>query len=83
MSAMMLLTANSMQNPQHDKLSLDNRLVEAGLQTIDKIVEETQSNVVRSFRDTFTKLDQDARRRRIEATAIANNAHLSTLFVSP
>lgn len=65
MASMMLLTVNSMQRSQHDPLSLDDQLIDAGLRTLDKIVEDTQSEVVRSFREMCTELVQDSQRRRL------------------
>ncbi len=63
-----------MDRSQHDKLSYDSQLIEAGLRTLDKLVEETQSDLVRSLRDTCTELNQDAQRRRVEVTMMANDA---------
>jgi hypothetical protein len=78
MTAMLLLTFNSMQRPQHDQLSLDNELVDTGLQMLDQITEETQSEKVRSFRKICTGLHWDAQQRRAEASMIANSLDLST-----
>lgn len=65
MASMMLLTVNGMQRSQHDTLSLDEQLIEAGLRTLDKIVEDTQSEVVRSFQKMCAELVQDSQRRRL------------------
>ena len=48
-AAMLLLTFNSMQRPQQDQLSLDNQLVDRGLQVLDQIAEETQGEIVRVY----------------------------------
>jgi hypothetical protein len=77
MTAMLLLTFNSMQNPQHDQVSLDSHLVDTGLQMLDQVAEETQSEVVRSFRETCTHLHRDAQQRRAEASIVANSLHVS------
>lgn len=66
MASMMLLTVNGMQRPQKDTLSLDEQLIEAGLRILDKVIEHTQSEVVRSFQKLCTELLQDSRRRRLE-----------------
>jgi hypothetical protein len=66
MASMMLLTVNGMQRSQRNTLSLDDQLIEAGLRVLDNIVEETKSEVVRSFRDMCTELVQDSERRRLE-----------------
>lgn len=58
MTAMMLLVANSMHKPRHGKLFMDNDLVENGLQTVDKMVKETKSELLRSFQVTCTELHQ-------------------------
>lgn len=76
MSAMLLLTFNSMQRPQHDQLFLDNQLVDRGLQMLDKVAEETQSGIVRSFLKTCACLHQNAQRRRAEASVMANSLDL-------
>ncbi|RMZ83010.1 hypothetical protein DV737_g1768, partial [Chaetothyriales sp. CBS 132003] len=47
MTAMMLLTANSMLKPQHDKFALDKQLVDAGMRLLDRMVEETGSEPLR------------------------------------
>ena len=47
--AMLLLIFNSMQRPQQDQLSLDNQLVDRGLEVLDQIAEETQSEIVRVY----------------------------------
>jgi len=76
MSAMLLLTFNSMQRPQHDQLSLDYQLVERGLKVLDEVAEETQSEIVRSFRQTCAGLHRDVERRRAEANVMADNINL-------
>ena len=58
MTAMVLLTANSMHRPKHSDLSLDSHLVEIGLQTIDKMVKETENETLQSFQATCTELHQ-------------------------
>ncbi|KAH7122740.1 fungal-specific transcription factor domain-containing protein [Dendryphion nanum] len=78
MTAILLLTFNSMQRPQHDLLSLDNELVDKGLQMLDRVEEETQSEIVRSFRKTCTGLHRDAQQRRAEASVMANSLNLPT-----
>lgn len=77
----MLLMVNSMHRSRYDNMSLDNQLVEAGLRTLDEMVEETQSEALRSFRKTCTELNQDALRRRVEAAVTANNADFSMFSV--
>ena len=73
MTAMMLLTANNMQKPQHEKFPWDEQLVDAGLQFLDKMVEETKSEALRSFQDTCAELHQHAQCRRDKAVIMANN----------
>jgi hypothetical protein len=58
MTAMMLLVANSMHKPRHDNLFLDNHLVENGLQIVNKMVKETDSELLRSFQITCSELHQ-------------------------
>lgn len=43
MTAMVLLTANSMHKPNHDDLFLDSHIVKTGLQTIGIMVKETEN----------------------------------------
>lgn len=69
MTAMMLLIANSMHKPQHDKLFSDTQLIKHSLQTLDQMVEETQSVGLRSLRETCVELNKDALRRRGETTS--------------
>jgi hypothetical protein len=75
MTAMMLLTANSMHKPQHDNSSLDKQLVDAGLQSLDRIVEETKSEVMQSFQETCTELHRRAQQMRGQAIMMANERH--------
>lgn len=75
MTAMMLLTANSMHKPQHDKLSIDKQLVDDGLQVIDRIVEETENEALRSFQGTCAELLQHALQRRDIAVVVANDGN--------
>lgn len=63
MTAMVLLTANSMHRPKHGDMSLDNDLVEIGLQTIDKMVKETENEMLKSFQATCTELHQCKQQR--------------------
>jgi hypothetical protein len=83
MTALMLLTFNGLQNPHNDSLSSDNNLVDSGLRRLDRIVEETQSEVVSSFRDACATLSQASRQRRAEASAVSNSFDLSAYLVDP
>lgn len=79
MTAMVLLTANSMHKLQHNNLALDSQLVEVGLQTIEKMAQETGSEVLKSFQATCAELHQHTQRRCVEATIMANNVDYSSL----
>lgn len=68
MTAMVILTANSMHTPQHNHLILDIQLIEAGLQVVDKMVQETGSEMLKSFEATCAELHQHTQRRCLEAT---------------
>ena len=81
MTAMVLLTANSMHRPKHGDLSLDSHLVEIGLQKIDKMVKETESEKLRSFQATCTEMHQRTQQRCAEAAIIASNIDYSSGFV--
>ncbi|KIX06946.1 uncharacterized protein Z518_04922 [Rhinocladiella mackenziei CBS 650.93] len=81
MTAMILLTANSMHRPRHEKISFDSQLVASGLQTIDTMVEEMESEALRSFRGTCAELNQEVQRRsRGEATMKANHRDFFLYF---
>ena len=58
MTAMVVLTANSMHKPQHDDLVSDKELVSDGLQFLDKMVEDNKCEVLRTFHQTCTELHQ-------------------------
>ncbi|PTB42725.1 hypothetical protein M441DRAFT_57394 [Trichoderma asperellum CBS 433.97] len=81
MTAMVLLTANSMHRPQHNKLALDSQLIEVGLQTLEKMVQETGSEMLKSFQATCAELYQHTQRRCDEAAIIANNVDYSSVFL--
>ncbi|KAL5376202.1 hypothetical protein DPSP01_010667 [Paraphaeosphaeria sporulosa] len=77
MTAMMLLTFNGLQNPLGDELLSDDKLVENGLKMLDRMLEETQHEVVRSFRYACGSLHDASKRRRAEASFIASSMDLS------
>ncbi|KAF2735183.1 hypothetical protein EJ04DRAFT_491964 [Polyplosphaeria fusca] len=81
MTAMVLLTANSMHKPRHGDLFLDSHLVDIGLQTIDKMVKETESETLQSFQATCTELHQRTQQRCAEAAIMANNLDFSSRVV--
>lgn len=66
MTAMLLLTANTMHNPQHELATGDSQLVDAALQKLDKIVDETKVDELRAFYDTCTDLHQHAQQKRFQ-----------------
>ncbi|OAL50018.1 hypothetical protein IQ07DRAFT_567597 [Pyrenochaeta sp. DS3sAY3a] len=74
MTAMLLLTANSLHRPEYRGLALDIHLVEIGLQTVDRFVKETGDGRLLSFQATCTELHQRAQQRRAEAAIVADNA---------
>ncbi|KFX92710.1 hypothetical protein O988_07158 [Pseudogymnoascus sp. VKM F-3808] len=63
MTAMVLLTANSMFKPNHGDLSLDRYLVETGLQTVGTMMKETESERLQSFQTTCIELHQRTQER--------------------
>lgn len=73
MTAMLLLTANSMHRPIHDDLFFDSHLVETGLQTIKDMMEETESETLQSFQATCSELHQRTQQKCAEAVAIMPN----------
>lgn len=81
MTAMVLLTANSMHKPKHDDLSLDSHLVEIGLRTIGIMVKKTENEKLQSFQATCTELHQRTQQRCAEAAIMANNVDRSSCFV--
>ncbi|KAH8799847.1 fungal-specific transcription factor domain-containing protein [Xylogone sp. PMI_703] len=81
MTAMLLLTANSMHRPEHSNVSLDSNLVETGLQTVDKMARETESEMLQSFQATCTELHQRTQQRCAEAAIMANSVNCSSYFV--
>ncbi|KAF2442865.1 hypothetical protein P171DRAFT_433247 [Karstenula rhodostoma CBS 690.94] len=83
MTAIMLLTFNCLQNPHSDEISSDDKLVEDGLRMLGRMVEKTQSEVVRSFRHACGNLHRDSQRRRAEVSVMANCLDLSEYLVDP
>lgn len=81
MTAMLLLTVKSMQVGPYDQLSLDGQLIESGLRKLDRVLEEIQSEVIRSFRNTCAELNEMAQRRRSEAKRMAHNTEMSTYLL--
>ncbi|KFY17596.1 hypothetical protein V492_00538 [Pseudogymnoascus sp. VKM F-4246] len=81
MTAMVLLTANSLHKPNHNELFLDSHLVEAGLQTIGIMVKETENEKLQSFQATCIELHQRAQQRCAEAAIMANSVDRSPCFV--
>jgi hypothetical protein len=70
MTAMVLLTANSMHTPTHDDFFFDSHLVETGLEIIKDIMKETESETLRSFQAVCTELHQRMQQKCAEAVAI-------------
>ena len=81
MTAMMLFIANSMHRPRHGDLSLDNHLVEIGLQTIDKMVKVAENEKLQSFQATCTELHKRTQQRCAGAAIMANNVDFSSCYV--
>ncbi len=81
MTAMVLLIANSMHRPNHGDLSLDSQLVEIGLQTVDKMAKETESEMLQTFQATCTELHQRTQQRCAEAAMMANHINCPSRFV--
>lgn len=81
MTAMVLLTVNSMHRPQHNKLALDSQLIEVGLQTLETMVQETGSEMLKSFQATCAELHQHTKRRCNEEAIIANSVDYSSVFL--
>lgn len=82
MTAMVILTANGMHKPQHNNLVSDIRLIEAGLQTVDKMVQETGSEMLKSFQATCAELHQHTQRRCLEAAIMANDVDYTSSFLA-
>lgn len=84
MTAMVLLTANTMYNPQHDLASTDGQLVDAALGMLDRIVDETNNDELRSFHKTCTDLHQHAQQKRHQIIMMeANDGDSQLNFVDP
>lgn len=81
MTAMVVLTVNSMQRPTHGDLSLDSHLVEIGLQAIGKMVKETENEMLQSFEATCTELHERTQQICAEAVILANNVDCSSFYV--
>lgn len=81
MTAMVLLTANIMHRPKHGDLSLNNHLVEIGLQTIDQFRKETKNEMLQSFQATCTELHQRTQQGCAEAAIMANNVDCSSCTI--
>lgn len=69
---MMLLMANSMHISQHVNAVLDTHLVDPGLLTVDKMVEQTNNSVFRFYRGTCTELHSWAQHIRGQTIMMAH-----------
>jgi hypothetical protein len=83
MTAMMLLTFNNMQNYRHDKLLMDDQLVETGLHMLEQVLEGTESDMIHSFHDTCAKLHRECQRKRAEAMVMVDDLDISAYLLSP
>ncbi|KAF1849108.1 uncharacterized protein K460DRAFT_278392 [Cucurbitaria berberidis CBS 394.84] len=81
MTAMVLLIANSMHRPKHSDSSLDRQLVDFGLQTVDRMVKETENETIRSCQATFAELHQLMQKRCAESAITANNVDWASCLV--
>jgi hypothetical protein len=82
MTAMVLLVANSMHKPRHSNVFLDNHLVEGGLQTVGRMVKETESELLRSYHTTCTELLQRTREKCAKAAIMAKKAEWASSAVN-
>lgn len=84
MTAMLLLTANNMCRPWHENLSSDSQLFNSGLQNVSKMVQDTNHEGLRFFRDACIELDQEAHRRSSRAVNSMGANNLEFLaFTNP
>lgn len=81
MTAMMILTANSMHDPKHNNLFSDSHLVENGLQIVDKMAKKTGNDMLHSFQATCTELHKHMQRKCVEAGSIANDRERSSYLI--
>lgn len=82
MTAMVLLTANSMHEPKHSDSFLDNHLVEIGLQKVRQMVMESESKTLQSFQATFIEIYHYSQQRCAKAARLASNADNSSSSMS-
>ena len=73
MTAMVLLTANSMRRPRHEKMAFDSQLVSSGLEMVQTMAAQTGNDGLQSFRDTCGELHQEAQRRSLIASSMEAN----------
>ncbi|RVX74936.1 hypothetical protein B0A52_01213 [Exophiala mesophila] len=87
MTAMLLLIANTMHNPRHELAADDDPLVQAALVQLDRIVDETKVDRLRSFHDICLDLHQHAQQKRRDlmtwAELAANEGDLNLNFLDP
>ncbi|KAF2011116.1 hypothetical protein BU24DRAFT_355113 [Aaosphaeria arxii CBS 175.79] len=82
MTAMVLLTTNSMHEPRHSDLSLDSDLVEIGLQTVGRMAKETGHEGLHSFHATCTELHQRTQQKCAEAAIDGDNFGRSSYILN-
>lgn len=81
MTAMMLLTANTMHRPDHGYYSLDSQLIDVGMKTVDRMAEGSKSDALEAFKVTFVELRRDAWRRHRAAITMVNSSEFYTEFM--
>jgi hypothetical protein len=80
MTAVVLLIANSMHRPNHRELFLDTHLVENSLRAFNKVLKDTENEVLHSFLATCTELHQRTQRRCAEAAIMDNSVDRPCIF---
>ncbi|KAH8880998.1 hypothetical protein GQ53DRAFT_889235 [Thozetella sp. PMI_491] len=80
-TAMGLLIANDLGNPEHSETRSDSQLVDAALVWLNERISEGQKDDVRVLRDVCVEAVREVRRKRAEAIAMDNNLnHVSVML---
>lgn len=82
MTAIMLLTANTMHRPDHGYYSSDSHIIDVGMKTVDLIADGSGNDTIKAFRATLVELRHDAWRRHKAATVMVDGPKFRTKLIN-
>jgi hypothetical protein len=80
MTGLIALIANTMHRPDHGLYTLDNQLIEIGMNAVDSIAVDPKVETMNTFRTVSKELFRDARQRHGVAIGATESTEFGTGF---